>query len=258
MAKLARYFTPTLGKKDKETILISLGLSGAFFRLLENVGTQNLFTQNWGETGPKTEIAEFSNKGSNIGQFELMEPQVSVEHRVWGGASLAFPKGKKLFEAILPYPHALFFTGENKDLNIQFVPESFSKKMGSLRLLANQLEDALSHFELSVLWIRNSEAAFPLLFHFVRKKLIRVGTLPSLFELGSKFEREGLSPSDLRQFFGTSASFFSLDLREGHRPLCPWDSLIGSITQCLTEQSSRVVGESLQSIDSPPLLDFEL
>ena len=110
MAKLSRYFTPPLGKKDKETILICLGLSGASFRLVENVATQNLFTQNWGETGPKTEIAEFSNKGSNIGQFELLEPQVSVEHRVWGGASLGFPKEKKLFEAILPYPHAIFFT----------------------------------------------------------------------------------------------------------------------------------------------------
>ncbi|MSP18054.1 MAG: hypothetical protein EXR74_00640 [Bdellovibrionales bacterium] len=258
MAKLSRYFTPTLGKKDKETILTSLGLSGASFRLLENVATQNLFTQNWGETGPKTEITEFSNRGSEVAQIELMEQQISVEHMVWGGASLAFPKEKKLFEAILPYPHALFFTGENKDLNIQFAPEAFSKKMVSLRLLANQLEDALSHFELSVLWIRNSESAFPLLFHFVRKKLIRVGTLSSLLELGAKFEQEGLSPSDLRQFFGTNAAFFSLDLRGSHKPLSPWDSLIGSITQCLTEQSARVVGESLQSIDSPPLLDFEL
>jgi hypothetical protein len=85
-----------------------------------------------------------------------------------------------------------------------------------------------------------------------------VGTLATLAQLTEKFERQQLTPSDLRQFFGTNAAFFELNFNNLDRSSSPFDSLRAAIFSSLNVSYSKVLGESIVTPESPVLRDFEL
>jgi hypothetical protein len=257
MARLSKYFTPALVAADKQRILEMVGLKNTVFQLAEKTGQNTVMIQTWSEKGSLTQISDLSAVGEISGP-DVSMPQVSVNYVAANVASLENGSQRAVFEQILPYPYNMFFGEKRPDYEILFAPDDFMSKIGALRAAAIKLEQELSKFELGVLWIRGKECSLPLLFHFVRKKLIRVGTLSTLGLLTEKFEKQQLTPMDLRQFFGTNAAFFELKLNNFESLSCSWDALRGAISRTLNDPSSRVLGESLLSPESPAFLDFEL
>ena len=91
-----------------------------------------------------------------------------------------------------------------------------------------ELEDKLSGYEASLLWLESGEKRFPLLLHFVRKKLVRVGTAARLVELGERFEAGQLSESELDTAIGTRSRF--LPFQVIHDPgASPIQNLAGAL-----------------------------
>ena len=74
-----------------------------------------------------------------------------------------------------------------------------------------ELEERMSHTEVSCLWVKGVRSELPVLFHFVRKKRIRVGTDAHLYGLSEKYKNGVLTPELLQEHFGTRAAFFYLD-----------------------------------------------
>ena len=258
MAKLSKYFTPILEERDKLVLLQLLGLDKASFQLVEEVLQQKVLIQNWDEEGAKTQILDPLFPDSSQSHLETQLAKIWVSHSSLVEDVEIGHSRFCLFDQIIPYPYSFFFREDTQNRNIRFSPPEFLKGVHDLRAVANQLGSQLANFELSVLWIRGFETSFPLLFHFGRKKLIRVGTLSSLHNLVEKFEQKQLSSADLRQFFGTQAAFFEVNLSQFRDVICPWERLTSAINRCLSHPSSKILGEPLHTPESPSFLDFEL
>jgi hypothetical protein len=258
MARLSKYFTPTLAASDKERVLEITGIKKTVFQLIEKTELNTLMIQNWSESGSLTQISDLSPAEQNGTRAPINVPQVSVSYLAASTTTLETGVQLGVFEQILPYPYNLFFGEKRPDYEIRLAPDDFVSKLEALRAATHKLESELSKFELSVLWFRGSNCSLPLLFHFVRKKLIRVGTLATLTQLTEKFERQQLIPSDLRQFFGTNAAFFELNFNNLDRSSSPFDSLRAAIFSSLNVPYSKVLGESIVTPESPVLRDFEL
>jgi hypothetical protein len=59
--------------------------------------------------------------------------------------------------------------------------------------------------EVGFLWVKNGAVRFPLLFHFVRRKRVRLGSSPNLYDIGERFDRGEINKDTLIEIFGTQA-----------------------------------------------------
>lgn len=256
MAKLSKYFTPALEAHNRLALSKMLGLNQFVFRLNEVSGGQKLLMQNWSELGPQTLID--NPPLTDKAQPATTLSEVCVEHLTLFEEDSGLDNNSAFFSQILPYPYSLFFRSDTRNLKLTFTPESFLFKVMELRKVIGNFEQQLANFEISVLWIRGTETSLPLLFHFVRRRLVRVGTMSSLHDLTSNFVRGKLTPAFLREFFGTQSAFHELNITLFGDQGCPLDRLKASINRCLTQPTSRVLGDPVYGLESPPYLDLEL
>lgn len=265
MAKLSRYFTPALSSKDKDRVLTLLGIKKLVFRLVEECLNKRVITQLWFESGSQTIISEESAQQLPGEILECLPEEISevcVSHGDLHCESGFLNSNQSFFEQLLPYPHGLFFSHQKLGYKLNFSPAEFALEIHSLQCAVKQLESLLSEFELSILWLQDSHDSFPLLCHFVRKKLIRVGTVPTLLSLCDSFEKGILTPVELRQFFGTNAAFFHVKVNHSNNlsseRTAPLEALRLSIQQTLSHPDFKVIGEPLTQSEPSPFLDFEL
>lgn len=258
MARLSKYFTPVIQGTERDLVNEILNLGKLDLLLVETFEGKALIAQIWRDNLATTQntFQDLTNK-NKVG---LAEPffTVFVDHAKLINHETSEPLKCGLLGYLLPYPQRLLFQTDPLNFRSRFEPPEFSQKLNDVRRVANQLETKLSEFELSVLWIRRGDLNLPLLFHFVRKNLIRVGTLPSLDRLTEEFKRGSLSPQNLRQFFGTQAAFFDLNLEQFQDASCPLNQIKDAIIRCLTDLGSRVIGESISPSEYSPLPDLGL
>lgn len=241
MARLSKYFTPNLQLEDINRISTALGLAQVPLTWIENLAGETVFSQSW---NPQT-----GNTGDNK---IIVEP-----------ASSSLPpekayKGESIFEKLVPFPFSILFSRARPNLLIRLSPVEFESQVEQLSYLSHQLEQELSRFELSALWVHGNGESIPLLFHFVRKKLVRVGTLRALDDLVESYSLRKLAPSDLRQFFGTNAAFFELKVIDFSPLDSPLANLIEALRTTVNDPSHRVLGENLLRLENPEIIELEL
>lgn len=254
MAKLSKYFTPALNQSDLGLIAKILGVTEVNIGWNEKISGKSVVQQIWRNGFPNTVFLQSSNL-----QSDLSFGNIVFEHNNRKLKDNRIDGPPSVFEKILPFPYSfLVSTRTSQDGFISYEPETFESSLKFFQSQTGQLENEISKFELTLLWIHDNNDSMPLLFHFVRKTLIRVGTVPALCELVQKYQQKQLGPSDLRQFFGTNAAFFELNTDKFNHLDNPLDKLGSIIQEMLRSSDSHVIGESLLTLESPPLMDFEL
>ena len=147
-----------------------------------------------------------------------------------------------LWEEIFPYPFNLIGTqfagGQGPQLIIW--PQTWKQELISLWEALAELEERMSHTEVSCLWVKGVRNELPVLFHFVRRKRIRVGTDPHLYGLSEKYKSGALTPQSLQEHFGTRAAFFYLDLKDGP-PCLSLPGLVAKLRAMLLEPRTAVI-----------------
>ena len=211
----------------------------------------------WTSEGPRT-CVDWHIKDSFSNQDPKIVGEIIIDYAFQTKNGLSVPDLSGVFENILPFPYCYLFSRKSSHFSVSYGPKKFELDLELLQVQAQRLEQELTRFELSVLWFHGGEDNLPLLLHFVRKKLVRVGTLPRLIELVSKYQQKSLTPADLRQFFGTNAAFFEFKVDNFNNLDSPIESLTQTIREMVNNPSFRIVGESLVSLESPSVIDFEL
>lgn len=250
MARLSKYFTPVIQSSDRKLFTEILGLNAIDLSVIEQLEGRIINLQNW-TNGKSTVIITNPGNMTNVNSNEIPKSRsITVEHRELVTEDKSGPTKSGFIGKLLPYPYSLVFDQGETNFNLRYSPTDFSDSLKEIHDLIRQLEARMADFELSVLWAKRAEKAIPLLFHFVRKELIRVGTLPTLYILAEDFKGGLLTPSKLRQFFGTQAAFFELNLDFSQHLSCPLQQIKASINRCLTNPQSRVIGESISAPES--------
>jgi len=257
VVRLSKYFTPVLGDEEKSVITRILGLNKLSFKLVERFGDQELLVQYWSPAGKSTRVSG-GIADDSCGDSVQSPSREIITHHLSLIRDLKEEDSLGLLGRVVAYPYSEILRSDSSAIRLEFAPTDFSQNLQSLKQIVFDFEALMARYELCVLWIRSSEASFPLLFHFVRKKLIRVGTMSSLKVLAESFQTRQLKPSDLKQFFGTHAAFFELDLSLFNGFDSPLELLKMSIDRCLTTPESKVLGEPVYKFETAPYLDLEL
>lgn len=177
----SKYFTPPLTSGDRVRLERSLLLGAMPWALEESCGGQVL--RRWSsEEGPIWDKPEAT---STEFDFAVMGPQLHCS---------PFRETRDLWRELLSHPY-----------------RSVPNDAPEARLLGEawaSTEAALSAFELSLVWAGSSGSGIPLLFHFVRRRCIRLGTTESLEEIGQKCLSGEWDSNALQAHFGTRTGFF--------------------------------------------------
>lgn len=209
----SKFFTPALTKKDRLRFIEALGLSEISYFYYEISGQLVLraLQITGGNTKPMLEpIAQDPKESERQDQ-----PSLTLFHPPCGLWAEKPHPARTLWEEVFPYPMSLiarFFLGKEAP-HIQILPPSYFESWRQIWKQLQDLETKMASVEVSLLWIPG-ERAFPLLFHFVRRKWVRVGTSETLMPLGAKLEHGELDNGGLTQHFGTQAAFFVLGLAQ--------------------------------------------
>lgn len=257
MVRLSKYFTPVLGDEEKSVITRILGLNKLSFKLVEKLGDQELLVQYWTPAGKTTKVSGALVDGSCEGSSQSLSREIIIHHLNLI-RDLKEEDSLGLLGRVVSYPYSEIFRSDSSANRLEFAPSDFSQNLQRLKQIVFDFEALMAKHELCVLWIRSSEENIPLLFHFVRKRLIRVGTMSALKDLTESFRTRQLKPSDLKQFFGTHAAFFELDLNLSNSFDSPLELLKTSITRCLTAPESKILGEPVYKFETSPYPDLEL
>ena len=250
MARLSKYFTPMIHAYDRQSFREILGLNELNLSVVEQFEGRTVNTQTWVDGKPKVVVTNSGSVSEGNCTVDSCSRTIIVEHRELVTKEKSGAINSGFVGRLLPYPHSLIFDQGTTYFNVRYMPPEFSETLKDIHELTRQFEARLAEFELSVLWARRTDQALPLLFHFVRKSLIRVGTLPTLYSLAEDFKRGLLTPNKLRQFFGTQAAFFEFNLDLFQHLPCPLQQIKATINRCLTNSESRVIGESISSSES--------
>lgn len=184
----SKYFTPPLTSEDRQRLAHALRLGENPWVLEESCGGQVL--RRWSSTeGPSWGRRE---NGFHEFDFAALGPQLHC---------VPFRESRELWRELLPHP-------------FRSVADSSPSAAGLAQVWAS-MEAALSAFELSLVWVGEASSGVPLLFHFVRRRCIRLGTTESLQEIGQKCLSGEWSPHELQGHFGTRTGFFHWEASEG-------------------------------------------
>lgn len=181
MKDFSRYFTPSLTPEDRRLIGQALGLEGAPWSMEESCGGQLL--RRWtGEAGPcwsKPAEGDTALDLGTLGHHLPVHP---------------FLESQPLWRDLLPFP-------------FRALPPDSSDAI-LLGEAWNEAEGRLASFELSLVWIGPAETGIPLLFHYVRRRCVRLGTTDSLKEIGLRCLQGDWESAELQAHFGTRTGFF--------------------------------------------------
>jgi hypothetical protein len=257
MAKLSKYFTPELDASQLAHISRLLGVTCLPIHWVERLGATPLWVQRWDSNQGNTLLWDFVGGPQNQ-SIESLENRIVIEHSASNKAHGNPESINSTFEKTVPFPYSFLFSSFAQNYSIEYQPGHFQREVELLQQRAKEFERELSRFELSVLWLNGRDDSFALLFHFVRRKLLRVGTLATLDDLVKSFKLKSLTPTLLRQFFGTNAAFYELKLGNFDTLDSPIQQLSQAFYEAVNDSTKRVLGETLANLETPTLLDFEL
>lgn len=228
MKSLSKFLTPTLTVSDRATISRLLGLDQARFLYHESsVGFSHLYNV------PGQAVAALSEQqidrwiAEHALDFALVIDQPNRKNTA---VSLPALETLGLWESLMPFPLDLFAakTKLPAGVTLRVFPAVAEAELYQLQTRIKELEEKLSGYEAALLWLESGEERFPLLLHFVRKKMVRVGSAERLFELGERFEAGQLNESQLDQAMGTRSRF--LPVHVFHDPgASPLQNLAGAV-----------------------------
>lgn len=206
MRDFSRYHTPPLTPEDRGRLGQALGLETHPWHLEESCAGQVL--RRWtGSSGPSW--ARPSGPGTDF-DFATLGPGLKI---------FPFRQQVELWRDLLPFPF--------RALPAEAAETQLLGDVWSL------MEAALAGFELSLVWVGNAEAGIPLLFHFVRRRCVRLGTVETLKEIGLHCLRGEWDASALQSHFGTRTGFFHWST-EGQPPAsAALDCLLQAWRNCL-------------------------
>ena len=210
MKTLSKFLTPALSASDRKTISGLLGLDQIRFLYHEaSAGFSHLFNV------PGKSVAALSEQqleqwiAEESLDFALVLDQPGRKH-----CAITLPPSEPLglWEALMPFPLDRFATRTKlpAGVSLRVFPTFVEHELHQLQIRIKELEEKLSAYEATILWLESGETRFPLLLHFVRKKLVRVGTAERLFEVGERFEAGQLNESQLDQAMGTRSCFLPI------------------------------------------------
>lgn len=239
MARLSRYFTPPMSSAQRWLFLEMTLLSHLPIQFKEVNEAQELYIQE----SLEGKVRSLSPRGYRETNPTLREVRIQVND--WSNTQkTGSATSQSYFFEVAPYPFNLLFLSKNCGLGtkslLDFSPNDFAAQIDAFGRAVKRLETEMEESELCLLWVKRDEARLPLLFHFVRRRLVRVGSLPELLDIGLKFDRGMLQPEDLRQFFGTQTNLFSLDFSRTYLEIPSLSALQNCWERTLNEPEFRV------------------
>lgn len=228
MKAISKFLTPALTANDRKKIERMLGLDQVRFLYHESsVGFSHLFNVPGGFVAalPDSQVDHWLSE-------HTLDFAMVMEQSGRKNFSITLPNLERLglWESLMPFPLDLFAIREKfpQSIALRVFPSVVEAEIYQLQSRINELEEKLFGYEAALLWLGSGEERFPLLLHFVRKKLVRVGTAERLFELGERFESGHLNEQQLDQAMGTRARFLPLNVF--HDPgASPLQNLAGAV-----------------------------
>lgn len=205
----SKFFTPALTRKDRLRFIEALGLSESPYFYYEISGKAVLRALRITGVNIKPMLEPVVQSPQELERQD--RPSLTLFHPPCGLWTEEPYPARTLWEEVFPYPMSLvarFFLGKQAP-HIQILPPSYLESWRRFWKQLQDLETQMALVEVSLLWVQGKRA-FPLLFHFVRRKWVRVGTSETLMALGEKLERGEMDNGGLTQHFGTQAAFFVL------------------------------------------------
>ncbi len=207
----SKYFTPELTALDRRHIVDAMGLGSIHYYLIEQSENSLLNTKEMvGITGkPFLDLGKGCDVMSGKSDHEL--PRIILSYSKYIESKLVFGQERPLWERVLPYPLNEILRSLTKKNNptVNFEPIDFRRCFVQLFDFLSNIERALERAELSLLWIKGT-ISYGVLFHFVRKKCVRVGTNPEVLKLGETLASNEISEEELRRYFRTTVQFISV------------------------------------------------
>ncbi len=181
MKDFSRYFTPLFTAADRQAFSRALGLDQDVWRLEESCGGNVL--RRWSElTGPTWQKPETTGTEYD---FASLGPQLKVA---------PFRAETELWRELLPFP-------------LRALPADLPEAT-QMAEAWSEVETALCAFELSVVWVGTPDVGMPLLFHYVRRRCVRFGTIETLNDIGQNCLSGDWEGATLQAHFGTRTGFF--------------------------------------------------
>lgn len=202
----AKYFTPPLNDFDRKRLFASLGLANLEFIYVETLSKVLLQIIEVKGTD-QTHIlrpAVFEELSQAFGEIPIVHYRHGSSHYLDQRSISATPT---LWEVLFPFPFNQLSSSQ-----VQILPEAWANGIRKLYGSLAELENKMSETELSCLWVQGVSESMPILFHYVRKRRVRVGTCKQLESLRDEFLAGHLSSELLKSRFGTQTSFFFLSL----------------------------------------------
>lgn len=239
----SKYFTPPLNARERASVQRMLGFDRIPSVLVERLAGKSCLaraihssTSALVTTGDEPIVHWLSS-----GEFHLA---VVLDHegsRFSLGHPITGAPNPTVWESIAPFPFSLL--GTSQPFKLTVMPESAKSILDDLIGAVSRLHTWMLDQEATVVWIRSGEHRFPLLFHFVRGRIVRVGTGEKFSELGQKWEQGELDDAALSLAMGTRARFVSINL----------DTTILDPLTRLKEAFASAIGKTPHRAASPAL-----
>jgi len=209
MKGFSKCLTPSLTVADREAVQTALGLGDWSYFFLEITG--KWVVRAWDVNGisavPKLVPMTFN---SWLEARELKDkPTFAVHYEGFQPVPTPAQRPLTLWEELFPYPLSalsLAFS-PRAGRRLEVFPSEAREELEKLGKALERLEQVISNTELSCLWLIGPAVDLPVLFHYVRRRRVRVGIAPYLAPLrpegGSLPSRERLT-----QFFGTQTVLY--------------------------------------------------
>ena len=194
MRTLSKYFTSSLTSEERESLFNSLGLAELEYEFVECAGNAILSRC---KPGIKKEVFLEPALLSELLAQPQQYPRVFFRHPP-GHLSIEAPC-PSFWNQIFPFPFCMLRFLNTEVLEVS--PASFHDQLCGLRDAFLALEMKMAESEANVLSVKGLNLV--LVFHFVRRKLIRVGVHPGLSPLPEE-------PKALGEIFGTKVGLFCL------------------------------------------------
>jgi hypothetical protein len=249
----SKFFTPCLTAAHRVSFFRCLGLSHYAFRYFEVSGkhvlSASVFDRSKIEVRLTPSTSEEWLKERNICHL----PVITLHHPSGELAHLATQSQRSIWEEVFPPPFStvIFGLGKSDLRQVEIYPDPAKLPLLALAKALSSLEERMKEAEVGFLWVRNGAVRFPLLFHFVRRKRVRLGSSSFLFDVGEKFDRGEISKENLVEIFGTHALLVCVDIS----PLRERDPIdaVGDALRGATFLGTDILNPSLLGSTSLPL-----
>jgi hypothetical protein len=241
------YFTPPLAAHEKRALYEAMGLGDLryyYFEVLDGLILQGLRCER-GQNVPLLEPADLDSLAAFVPAAPL--PALVAKHP---GQQLHIDPSNRpldLFEELFPFPFSVVGARLNvpTGLSVKICSSEFAGRVAALLESFQRLEEFMTRQEVTFIWIKGNgpdELAprFPLLFHYVRGRRIRVGTSGRLWELGRLYEEGHLTADGLRGIFGTHLEALCVNFQ----------NMVGIIDPL--HRLTQAIHQSLESHTAPP------